>query len=140
MAEYIAVAEQVVATNNNILFTDTTVSGNNSIVHRPGSGLIILRGVTNQCRARFKVTFGANIAIPLEGTEGEISVAIAINGEPVQSTIMRVTPAEAGEYFNVGRSLYLDIPCKCCSQISVKNTSEDDILVQNASIIVERVA
>lgn len=140
MAEFIATALQTVESNQNILFTDTTVCGNNSIVHRNGSGLVTLRGITNQCRARFKVTFGANIAVPTDGTAEAISVAIALNGEPIISTTMIVTPAAVEEFFNVNRSLYLDIPAGCCSQISVRNTSTQAIDVQNASLIVERVA
>ena len=46
MAEYIANTVQTVPVNQNVLFTDTTVCGNNSIVHRAGSGLITLRGIT----------------------------------------------------------------------------------------------
>jgi hypothetical protein len=53
----------------------------------------MLRGITNQCRARFKVTFGGNIAIPTGGTVGPISLAIAIDGEAVPATTMIVTPA-----------------------------------------------
>ena len=48
---------QTVNANQNILFTDVVTEGNCSIVHRPGSGLISLRGNTCQCRARFKITF-----------------------------------------------------------------------------------
>ena len=140
MAEYIANTVQTVPVNQNVLFTNTTVCGNNSIVHRAGSGLITLRGITNQCRARFKITFGGNIAIPTSGSVGPISVAIAINGEPIASTTMTVTPAAGENYFNVNRSLNLDIPAGCCSQISVENISAQPILIQNASIIVERVA
>ena len=140
MAEYIATDVQTVETNQNILFTDTLICGSNSIFHRPGSGLFTLRGITNQCRARFKVTFGANIAIPEGETVNPISVAIAINGEPVQSTNMIATPAAVGEFFNVGRSIYVDVPSGCCAQISVKNTTEGAISVQNTNLIVERMA
>ena len=52
--EIIAVAEQTVLANQNVLFTDVVTSGNFSISHRDGSGLITLRGNTNQCRARYK--------------------------------------------------------------------------------------
>ena len=141
MAEFTANAIQNVGVNQNILFTDTAVCGNNSIVHREGSGLITLRGITaTQCRARFKVTFGANIAIPEGGTVGPISITIAINGEPILSTRMIETPAAAEEFNNVSRSVNIDIPAGCCSQISVENTSTQAIDVQNANIIVERVA
>lgn len=43
MAEYIANAVQTVATNGNVLFTDTVVSGCCNIIHRAGSGVITLR-------------------------------------------------------------------------------------------------
>lgn len=132
---------QSVAANSNVLFTNTAVSGSPCIMHRSGSGLVTLRGLTNtQCRARFRVTFGANIAVPTGGTVGAISAAISINGEPVQTSSMIVTPAAVEEYNNVSASLFIDIPRGCCSQISVENTSTDSILVQNANLIVERVA
>lgn len=143
MAEYTANAVQLVEQNQSVLFTDTAVSGNNSIMHREGSGLVTLRGITTtQCRARFKVSFGGNIAIPTEpaGTVGPISLAIAINGEPVQTSNMIVTPAAVGEYFNVYGAINIDIPAGCCSQISVENTSTQTINVQNANLIVERIA
>lgn len=141
MAEYTANAVQTVAANQNILLTEEAVCGNCSIVHRDGSGLVTLRGITRgQCRARFKVTFGGNIAILTGGTAEAISVAIAVNGEGVNTTQMIVTPAAVEEYFNVFSAIFLDIPANCCSQISVKNTSTQSILVQNANLIIERVA
>lgn len=139
--EITANAVQTVAENGNVLFTTTSVAGSACIVHRQGSGLVTLRGLTNgQCRARFRVTFGGNVAIPTGGTAGPISVAIAINGESVQTSTMIVTPAAVEEYFNVYRSMFLDIPSGCCSQVSVENLTDADILVQNANLTIERVA
>ena len=141
MAEFTAAAQQTVAPNQVVLFTDTPVRGNNSIMHREGSGLVSLRGLTCcQPRARFKVSFGGNIAIPTGGTVGPISVAIAIDGEPVTTTQMIVTPAAVEEFFNVNRDVNIDVPAGCCAQISVENTSEADVLIENANLIAERVA
>lgn len=141
MAEFTAVAQQTVEPNQVILFTDVAVRGNNSIMHRAGSGLVTLRGLTCcQPRARFRVAFGGNIAIPEDGTVEPISLAIAIDGEPVASTRMIITPAAAEEFFNVSRDTHIDVPAGCCSQISVENTSTQAILVENANLIVERVA
>lgn len=131
---------QTVAVNQNVLFTDTVVPGNCSIVHRDGSGLVTLRGITNQCRARFRVSFGANIALPAGGTVEPISLAIAINGEPVAATTMISTPAAVEEFDNIFSAVFLDVPAGCCYQISVENTSTQAIDVQNANLIVERVA
>ena len=138
--ELTANALQTVEANQNVLFTDTVVCGSCSILHRDGSGLVTLRGITNQCRARFKVTFGGNIALPAGGTVEAISLAIAVNGEPVASTTMIVTPAAVEEFSNVFSAIYLDVPANCCSQISVRNISTQAIDVQNANLIVERVA
>ena len=92
--ELIATAIQEVGINQNILFTDTVSSGNCAIYHREGSGLVNVKGLTNtQCRARYRVSFGANIAIPTGGTVEPITVAIALDGEPLGSTFMISTPA-----------------------------------------------
>lgn len=138
--EIIANAVQTVAANQNVLFTDTVTCGNYSIAHRNGSGLVNLRGTTTQCRARYKVSFGANIAVPTGGTVGAISIALAIDGEAVPATTAIVTPAAVEEYFNVFTAIFIDVPRDCCLTISIRNTTTADILVQNANLIVERVA
>ena len=138
--EITANALQTVEANQNVIFTDTAVCGSSSIIHREGSGLVSLRGLTNQCRARFKVFFSGNVAIPTGGTVGPISVAISVNGEPVGPTTMISTPAAVEEFNNIATAIYLDVPCGCCSQIGVRNISPDAIEVQNANLIVERVA
>lgn len=139
--ELTSVATQTVAANQNVLFNETVIPGNCSIQHRNGSGLVNMRGVcSSQCRARFKVSFGANIAVPADGTAGAISLALAINGEGVNSTTMISTPAAVSQYNNVFSSIYIDVPKGCCAQVSVKNMSTVNISVANANIIVERVA
>lgn len=138
--EIIANELQTVLENQNVLFTDTVVPGKACTMHRVGSGLVTLKGLTDQCRARFKVSFGGNIAIPAGGTVEAISLALAIDGEPIASTTMIVTPAAVEEFFNVFGAIYLDIPRGCCSQVSVRNISTQSIDVQNANLIVERVA
>ena len=139
--EIIANAVQTVAANQNVYFTDSVTSGNYSIEHRDGSGLVTLRGVTNtQCRARFRVHFGANVAVPTGGTAEAISLAIALDGEAIPSTIMTITPAAVENYFNVSASIFIDIPKGCCSHVSVQNISTQPVLVQNANLIAERSA
>ena len=138
--EIIANALQTVPVNQNVQFTDTIICGNCSIVHRDGSGLVTLRGMTDQCRARFRVHFGANIAIPTGGTVEAISLALSVDGEPVPATTMIVTPAAVENFFNVSSSVFLNIPRGCCSTIGVRNISTQPVDVQNANLIVERVA
>lgn len=140
MAEYIANAVQTVAINGNVLFTNTVVSGCCNIIHRAGSGVITLKGATGKCRTRFKVSFGGNIAIPAAGTTTDpaISLAIAIDGEPIASTTMITTPGAVSQYNNVASSTYIDVPACCCVSIAVENTSTQTIDVQNANLIITK--
>lgn len=141
--EIIANAVQTVDVNQNILFTDTVVKGNRCISHRPGSGLITLKGVKGcdcQPNARYLVTFSGNIAGAAVTAVSELSVAIAIDGEPIQATRMRVTVANTGNYYNVSAATYIDVPNCCCVKISVENTSTQAITVQNANLTAVRVA
>lgn len=140
MAEYINTATQTVSAGKNVIFSDTVICGNNSITHRTDSGLVTIKGITNQCRARFKITFGGNIAIPSTGTVSPISLAIAVNGEAINSTTMIETAAAVSQFHNVSSTVFIDVPCGCCNQISVQNTSTQSISVANANLIVERVA
>ena len=138
--EIIANALQTVPANQNVYFTDTVTCGNCAITHRDDSGLVTLRGMTGQCRARFRVSFGANIGLPADGTAGPISLAIAIDGEAVRATTMTVTPAAVEEFFNVFSSVFIDVPRGCCVTVSVRNITDVDVDVQNANLIVDRVA
>ena len=139
MAEYSYAAIQTVDAGQNVLFNETPVAPSRCIVHRDGSGIVTLRGLTNcQCRARFRVSFGANIAIPTGGTVGAISVALAIAGEPLPASKAIVTPAAAANYFNVYIDTFVDVPAGCCSTVAVENTSDQAISIQNANLIVTR--
>lgn len=145
--ELTAPATQTVQFGGNVLFTDSPVRCSRGyVVHRDGAGIITLRGANCQCRARYKVTFGGNIAIAAGGTVAPISVAITIDSEPLASTTMTVTPAAVGDFFNVSRTVFVDVPCGCCVTIAVENISATaagvaiPIDVVNANIVVERVA
>lgn len=84
--------------------------------------------------------FGGNGAVPADGTAGPISVALAIDGEPINTTTMIFTPAAVSTYGNVFGAIFIDIPRGCCGRVSVRNTSTAAISVQNANLIIERVA
>ena len=50
------------------------------------------------------------------------------------------TPAAVEQFNNVSSSLFLDVPVGCCYTISVKNLTTDDVDIENANLIIERVA
>ena len=92
--EITANAIQTVASGSNVVFTETAVSGSSCILHREGAGLVTLRGLTNQRRARFKISFGSNVALPIGTNVKPIALAIGINGEPVQPSSMISSPRQ----------------------------------------------
>lgn len=140
MAEFSNVELQLVALNGNVIFDETPVYPSRCITHREGSGIVRLNGMGNRQRARYYVAFSANVQIPTGGTVEAISLAIAVDGEPLLATQMIVTPAAVEDLFNVSSQAYVDVPCNCCVTIAVENTSTQAIEVQNANLIVVRVA
>ena len=149
MAEFAFNPVQLVEPNQNVIL-DTVIPCNKGYVfHRDQSGIVILRGIVNcpnACFARYQVTFNANIAIPEGGIVAPISVALAIDGEPVQTSRAIVTPAAADEYFNVTSTAIITVPRGCCFTVAVENTSAlvdgiaPEINVQNANMTVARIA
>lgn len=158
MAEFAFSPLQIVEPGQNIIL-DTVIPCNKGYVfHRDQSGIVILRGIVNcqnACFARYQVTFNGNIAISEGGTVGPISVALAIDGEPVQTSKAIVTPAAAAEappslanYFNVTSTAIINVPKGCCFTVAVENTSgpaapggvAPEINVINANLTVARIA
>lgn len=141
MAEFTSNAPQTVAAGQNILLTETPIPCNRGyICHRNGSGIITLRGITNQCRARYRISVSGNIAVAAGGTAGPISVSLAVTGEPLNSATAIVTPAAVGDLFNVHSEAIIDVPKGCCLTIAVKNTSTQAITAQNVNVVIDRVA
>lgn len=140
MAEFTSTTIQTVAAGQNLPLTETAIKGSNCINHRAGAGNVTLRGLTNQCKALFKVSFGGNIAIPTGGTVGAISVALAVGGEALSSANAIVTPAAVDQYSNVFTAVFVEVPRGCCVTVALKNTSAQAISIANGNLIVERVA
>ena len=143
MAEYVYNPIQEVEDGQNVLLQDSIPCNRGYVIHRNGSGILTLRGIVNNpCAkfARYKVEFNGNIAIPTGGTAGEISLALAIDGEPLQTSRARVTPTVVNAYFNVTSVANITVPAGCCLTISIENTSGASINVQNANLTVDRTA
>ena len=143
MAEYSANAVQTVNPGESILFTDAPVPCTKGLVrHREGTGNFLLNGGPTRCScgcrrtsSNYLVDFGANIAVPTGGTVEAISVAITLDGATIPSSDMTVTPAAVEEYFNVSRAVNAQVWAGCCETITIRNTSSQPILVQNANVI-----
>ena len=152
MAEYAFNQEQTVQPNQAVLLNTVIPCNKGYVYHREQSGILTLRGKVNcpcACFARYQVTFNGNIAIPEGGTVGPISISLAIDGEPIPTSRAIVTPAAAGDYFNVTSTEIITVQKGCCFNVSVENTSESAtpattpapaITVQNANLTVSRIA
>lgn len=143
MAEYAFNQLQTVEEDDPIILNTVIPCNKGYVYHREQSGILILRGIVNcptACFARYQVTFNGNIAVPEGGTPGAISIALAIDGEPVGTSRAIVTPAAVEEFFNVTSTAIVTVPKGCCMNVSVENTSGADIEVQNANLTISRIA
>ena len=152
MAEYVqAQSPQNVAYGQNLLLIDSIRCPNGYVVHRNGSGILTLRGIASGCAcfARYKVTFNGNIAVPEGGTPAAIAVALAIDGEPLQTSRATVTPAAAEQYFNVTSTAIITVPKGCCYTLALENVNagvgadivdEQTISIADGNITVARIA
>ena len=150
MAEYLANMPQNVALNSPVLFTASIPCNKGYVYHEDETGIFILRGCTNNCFARYQVTFNGNIAVSDGGDITPIAVAVTVNGEPRLTSRAIYTPAAVDEYGNVTSTAIITVPRGCCFSVSVRyvDATTDDptveptplITVQNANFVINRIA
>ena len=149
MAEYLANAVQEVALNAPVIFTASIPCRKGYVYHEDETGIFILRGITNNCFARYQVTYNGNIAIPEGGAISPIAVAITVNGEPRLTSRAIFTPVVADEYGNVTSTAIITVPRCCCFSLSVEYipattdptvTPTPVIEVQNSNLVIDRIA
>ena len=126
MAEYTYNEVQLIQPGSAAVLNTTIGCNRGLVLHRPGSGILTLRGIVNNPCARFaryRVAYDGNIAIPEGGTAAEIQLALAIDGEVIPTSIAAATPTVAEAYWNVSGFAIIDIPVGCCYTVSVENAS-----------------
>ena len=149
MAEYLANAVQEIALNAPAIFTASIPCNKGCVYHEDETGIFTLRGVTNNCFARYQVTFNGNIAIPEGGAVTPIAVALVVSGEARPTSRAIYTPAAVDEYGNVTSTAIITVPRGCCFNLSVDYvpastdptvTPTPVILLQNANLVINRTA
>lgn len=149
MAEYLANAVQTIALNNPAIFTASIPCTRGYVYHEDETGIFILRGVTQNCFARYQVTFNGNIAIPDGGDVSPIAIALTVNGEPRPTSRAIFTPADTEEYGNVTSTAIITVPKGCCFTLSLRYVPADEdpettptpvIEMQNANLVISRIA
>lgn len=150
MAEYLANAVQTVAVNAPVIFTASIPCTRGYVYHEDETGVFILRGCTNNCFARYQVTFNGNVAIPDGGDITPVAIAITVQGEPRLTSRAIYTPQAVDEYGNLTSTAIITVPKGCCITVGVDyvDATTDDptvtptplIEVQNANLTITRIA
>lgn len=137
MINSVNVAEQAVVVDGNVIFdTDrvrTRACGFSGwLQHDNGSGVFTLArpGI-------YKVEFNANLTAPVAG---DTTLAIQSNGVTVGGTEMDATVAVAGDYASVGASTLIVVEPYTSRTITVVNISAAAVTVDDANIIITRIA
>jgi hypothetical protein len=150
MAEYVKNDVQSVALNSPILFNASIPCNAGCVFFEDETGIFILKGKTNNCFARYSVTYNGNISIPTGGEVTPIAIAISVNGEPRPTSAAIFTPQAVDEYGNVTSTAIITVPRGCCFSVSVRYidatvadtavTPTPSINVQNSNLVINRIA
>ena len=148
-AEYLANAEQLVPLNSPINFEASIPCRKGYVIHEDGTGIFILRGITDQCYASYQVTYNGNIALPEGADVVPIAIAITVNGEPRLTSRAIYTPQAVNEFGNVTSTAIIRIPRGCCFTVAVEAVSATTdptvspapvINTQNNNLVINRIA
>lgn len=150
MAEYIEVQSQNVALNNALIFSDSIPCNKGYVYHEDGTGIFILKGITPNCFARYRVTFNGNISVPTGGAVTPVGLSISVNGEERPSSLAIYTPQAVDELGNLTSTALVTVPRGCCFSIAIRYTDATTndpavtptplVAVQNANLVIDRVA
>ena len=135
MINSIATEVQTVANGQNVLFPTDRVRTKSCqcwLAHDVGSGLFTL---TKQ--GIYEVEYTADIT---STTVGVASLELEQNGEAVGGTESIYNVATASAYGNVSGATLIQIPCGASYTITLGNNSGLDLSVQNANIIIKKLA
>lgn len=130
---------QIIPVGGIAIFNITSIKSGCAERHRSGSGQIDL-----VASGRHLVAFSGNVSVPTGETVGEVALAISQDGEAIQGTTMRATPAAVNEYFNVATQTYVDVygNCTggtCCQTVAIKNVGTIPVQLDNPNFTTVRV-
>lgn len=137
MINSVNVAEQTVAVDGNVIFDTDRVrtracACGGWLQHDEGSGIFTL------ARAGiYKVDFNANVTSTVVG---DITLGIQTNGETVAGTEMDSTVTVAGDYENVSASTLIVVQPYSSKTIAVENLSTIEATIDDANIVITRIA
>lgn len=133
MIDAVTNAIQLVPVGGGVVFENTRIRTGCTVRHEEGSARFVLLapGV-------YSVHFGGNIAVPTGETVGPISVALAVDGEPITASDAIVTPAAVEEYNNVSVHALVRVYGCGGTSVTLVNTSAIPINVRDANLVIIR--
>lgn len=150
MAEYLANTNQLVALNAPVIFTASIPCTRGCVYHEDETGIFILRGITNNCFARYQITFNGNVSVPTGGAVTPIAIALTVNGEQRPTSRAIFVPATVDTFGNVTSTAIVTVPKGCCFSLAVEyvDATVDDpattptptIEVENSNLVITRIA
>jgi len=135
MIQAVSAAIQTVEAGGGIVFGSPRIQTGCTVRHEEGSSRFVLLAP-----GIYSVRFGGNIAVPEGGTVGPISVGLSVDGEGVTGSEAIFTPTAVEEYGNVSIDTLVRV-YGCCAinvGVSVVNTSDAEIDVQDANLLIVR--
>ena len=129
-------AIQLVGISDGVDFNAARIHTGCAARHEDGSSRFVLLkpGI-------YSVDFNANIAVPTGQTPGPIQLTLNVDGEIYTGTDAITTPVAVDIYSNVSlHALVRVFGCGGNVSVSIVNTSATPINVQDANIVVEKVA
>lgn len=138
MINSVAVATQAVIANSNVLFPTDSVRTKSStgccgwLVHDLGSGIFTLTkpGI-------YEISYNANIT---SADAGQASLVLEQNGEAIGGTQSIYTVTTAGALGNVSATTLVKVPCGASYTVTLTNNSTLALNVQDASIVITKLA
>ena len=150
MAEYLNNDLQLISLNSPVVFENSIPCPKGYVYHEDGTGIFILRGCTNNCFARYQITYNGNIAVPEEGELTPIALSIAVNGEERPTSRAIFTPQATEEFGNITSTALITVPKDCCFSVSVRyvDATVSDVTVDptpaievvNSNLVITRIA
>lgn len=143
MAKYVTPTDANVALNGTIPFSVVSIPCNTGCVIPITTGVLTLKGKTNNRFARYNVRVQANVQIPDGGEVTPIALGVTLNGVVIPESVAIYTPQAVEEYGFINTEIEITVPCGCCVSVSatyVDGTEDDATTEPTPSILVRREA
>ena len=136
MAEFILTTPTEVAVGSAIPYNGTIESGCCNVRHKPGSGVVVIKG-SGCCKRpnKYDVRFHAAVT----GPTGAIQLGIYLDGELLPETFMSINSGTATNVYSVDATTIIPADCGC-QRVSVRVITGDDLTVNTASLIIKKEA